>query len=415
MPTTAGNKPFVLLVCNHIEMHAVVAHAGAVLFLIIRSSELSYIKDASIYRKVIGIKNEYSLQEWIDAAHEISRSAQIDHVFSFNELYLKSAYEVARCLGKEFYASPALIELFNNKVKMRKRLAAHQLDELPYAEVESVEQLTGFVRRHKKVILKPVNGLGSVGISVISSLRDIPAAWEWMMVRNKLAINWDEEKPAIMAEKFVKGQEYSIESFSENGEHFINCIVHKFKEKKHFIGQGHLIPAPLSDHQRSTIEEYVTRVLTCMGVVNGPCHTEVILAGDQPVILESHLRPGGARITDLIGYSFGIDVPELWIRQLMGESVKAELLRRSFTGYSCIRFYTPQEKGVLKAVTGKEMAMEDPRILRLEVQKSPGDHINGVARDSFSRVSYAIAKSGSPKTAVNAANKALRQLKFVIE
>lgn len=187
-----------------------------------------------------------------------------------------------------------------HKDQMRRRLAAHAPQHnVPHLVDPSAQDVEAFLTRYREVIIKPGSATGSQLIHHVSTQDQASAALDTIRAAHL--------QPLV--EQFMRGQEYSVESFSYAGDHQIIAITDKYKNQ-HFVEMGHQVPARLTPAQTATIQEAVRAVLTALDHHDGPGHTEVILNDHGCFVVEAHPRLGGDKITTLVELVYGIDLAE---------------------------------------------------------------------------------------------------------
>lgn len=397
--------PHVLVVGGMRFQHRHLHRIGARLTLLTKAGKLDDL-EGDLYSRVLGVQDDAPLDEWQALAETIHRLDSFTACGCFHEIYQEKAARLAQHLGLPAL-SPAAIERTRQKDKMRHALRAAGLDSTPSLVSADPEALAAFATDHGlPLILKPLDGWGSIGVSKIEQLSDIPAALAWMAQSG-----W---QGAVLVERFHEGVEVSVESFSEGGQHALICITQKFKTSHHFIEIGHCLPAVMDEAAVSAIIALIPRMLDCLGVTDGPAHTEVILSRDGPFVIETHARLGGDMIPDLIETVSGVNIGELWARQVAGESVLARVpLLRQPEQFAAIWYVSPHGTGTLVSVAGEEEARAAPGVRQVALTVKVGQQV-GEAHDSFSRAAYVIATGASPEEATQRAQHATSLLSFTL-
>ena len=291
------------------------------------------------YDRIVGIPTSASPDEWIAQALLVQERDPIDALGGFNEVTQPLAALVGAALSLPFH-SGEVIQRQREKHEMRRVLRAAGLDDSPARLVATQEDLQSFAAEHGfPIVLKPADGRGSLGVSIARGDADIPKAMAWFG-------QWASEH-RMLAEKMLQGEEWSVEAFSERGQHRVVCVTQKFKDPHTSVETGHCLPAPLPEPTRAAIQQFVARVLTAIGIDNGPSHTEVFVTPDGPRIVETHARLAGDSVVELIRLASGVDLDELWIRQVAGESVLHQV-PTSLGRWASIAFATPQAVGTLE-------------------------------------------------------------------
>lgn len=363
--------------------------------------------DLTAYERIIAVPVSAPPEEWVELALALHRVDPFFAVGGFHELTQDKAARVAAALGLPFYPLE-VIENTRYKDTMRAALRAAGVDMTMNRRVTSAEEVAEFAAAYGyPVILKPVDGWASTGVSRIGAPEEIEPAVAWARASAPGA--------ALCVEQFLTGEEWSVEAISENGAHHLICVTQKFKEGQHFVELGHRVPATLDQETHAAIYGLVERALTALGITYGPSHTEVIVAADGPHIVETHARPGGDSIPRLVELTFGFDLIDLWVRQALGATVmpEVEAAQRQHP-FAAIWFTTPSATGVLQAVEGQDDAHAVPGVVEIEIQQPVGATLSGL-RDSWSRAACVIATGETPEQALDRAQEAAGQLRFVLD
>ncbi|MFI2228013.1 acetyl-CoA carboxylase biotin carboxylase subunit family protein [Streptomyces fradiae] len=150
------------------------------------------------------------------------------------------------------------------------------------------------------VVAKPVGGTGSHAVTLLRAAEDLPE---------------DRRNRATLLERYVGGREFSVESLSSGGRHTFLGIAEKRTEGEAFVEVAHLMPPPsLGAAGRRRVERAVAELLDAVGLADGPAHTEVKVEGGRVTVIETHTRPGGDGIPDLVRLTRRVD----WRRAALG-------------------------------------------------------------------------------------------------
>lgn len=158
----------------------------------------------------------------------------------------------------------------------------------------------------------------------------------------------------VIVEEYMSGPEVSVETLSIDG----TCHVLQITDKlttgaPHYVEMGHSQPTRHSKEIAKKISETAIAANKAIGIKNGPSHTEIIITGEGPKIVEIGARLGGDCITThLVPLSTGVDMVECNIRIAMGE--KPDISCKYNRG-SAIR-YLSTENGVIKNIKGLDAA-----------------------------------------------------------
>ncbi|MEV6328814.1 ATP-grasp domain-containing protein [Streptomyces sp. NPDC051909] len=211
-----------------------------------------------------------------------------------SEFGVEAADEIAAALGLRGNA-PALSLARRDKARMMEALVA--------AGVRAPRQLQGTApdeilawRREQgldRIVVKPLDSAGSEDVFTCETDQQVKSAVEAIIGKTNLMLRANE---AVLAQEYLDGDEYIINSVSRDGTHWFTDVWISRKamvddRRKIYDFEDLLAP---DDTRLDRILPYVSDVLDALGIVNGPAHTELILTASGPVLLET-----GARISGL--------------------------------------------------------------------------------------------------------------------
>jgi biotin carboxylase len=270
---------------------------------------------------------------------------------------LLPAASIADTLNVATNCSLEAVLCTRNKLRMRQMLVERDFKSIPYARVSSVEELAAFLEKHPRgIILKPIDGVGSQRVFLIKEHSEIEAAFEH-------ATRFGAQ--GLLAEEYIGGAEYSIESLSKRGRHEILAITEKIiSGAPHFIEFGHNQPAVLGAHDQSLIHRATVSLLEQVGHQTGPCHSEVKLYEGQVYIIETQPRIAGDNIWDMTRITTGADLYKETVAHVLGMETS---LRRSTATAAAVRFFRPPV-GKLVRLHGVKEAASLPGVHELVIK-----------------------------------------------
>jgi biotin carboxylase len=367
------------------------------------------LRDPAANAAVIGLPPDAPMVTWLDLATSLHACDPFTHIASFAERDQDRAAAIGEHLGLAMH-STRTVGWVHHKPSMRARLAETGVDDTPYALVGSVAELREFLDRHGyPAVLKPAVGAGSIGISRLTGADDLATA-----LRNAAAESaWT--RGGAMVERLHEGPQYSVEAFSENGEHEVVCVTRKYSSVRGHVEIGHVLPAPLSTQDRDAAARYVGRVLDALEISFGPTHTEIVLTADGPRLIETHTRLGGDRLPYLVHDALGVDLVTLTVRQTLGATGLLDEIRTVLTDtprrYAAIWYAGSAVGGILAGVSVPTPAAEE--VDEVVVEVGPGDRVTPLD-SSDSRLGYARAHGRTADEALRAARAAVTALEFTV-
>lgn len=196
------------------------------------------------------------------------------------------------------------------------------------------------------LIVKPTSKGGKQGITVVNELDELLIAFDY-------AKGNSQEAPVIVEGYIKGGQEYSVESLSFAGHHYIIQVTEKISSgPPHCVELGHHQPAALSTEMRKEVESVVISGLKAVGVDNSSCHTEIKIVEGKIYLIEFNCRPGGDHIAWPLTYlSTGYNYIKGAIQIALGISPKVDYSKFKHC-YAGVYFVTLQS-AYLKPVFDK--------------------------------------------------------------
>ncbi|HWN71223.1 MAG TPA: ATP-grasp domain-containing protein [Haliangium sp.] len=336
-------------------------------------------------------------------ALQIHAERPFDAVFSFTEFGLLPAASIADTLKVATNCSLEAVLCTRNKLRMREMLVERDFKSIPYARVSSVEELAVFLEKYPRgIILKPIDGVGSQGVFLIKERSEIEAAF-------KHATKFGAQ--GLLAEEYVGGAEYSIESLSKSGRHEILAITEKITSgAPHFVEFGHNQPAVLGASEQSLIHRATVSLIEQVGHQTGPCHSEVKLYEGQVYIIETQTRTGGDNIWDMTRITTGADLYKETVAHVLGMET---LPRRSTAATAAVRFFKPPA-GKLARLHGVKEAASLPGVHELVIKVKEGEQVKE-AISSPTRAGYVVTTGPTLESAIAVSRQVMDMVVFSVE
>ena len=144
-----------------------------------------------------------------------------------------------------------------------------------------------------KVIVKPMDSAGSDDVTLCRSMQEAEKAFNHIMGKvNGLGL----VNNAVLVQEYLEGQEYVIDMVSRDGEHKVAAIWPYDRRAVNgagFVLFGQRLLLADDPHCRELIE-YQKKVITALGIRNGPSHGEVKWCKGEPVLVEVGARCHGS-------------------------------------------------------------------------------------------------------------------------
>jgi biotin carboxylase len=315
-------------------------------------------------------------------ARRIHSLKPLTAVVSFTELGLETAAVIADALGvRGLELWPVSVTRY--KDWMRRVLADRPHLTVAWRRVSSPTDVERFYSEHgPAIIVKPVNGAASVGVTQIKSVEQMREALKrpgWL------------RDGAYLAEKLVDGSElYSCETLTLGGRHTIVTF-----SSTQLVGYPYALatytmvpPPPGFERIRDDIVKTVREFLNAIGLTWGVTHTELKVDSDgRPVIIESQTRVGGDRIWRMAELTTGVSQVAAVLRGLVDDSVSVPHLPPSTSVGVFFCLLAPAGRVRRTAALAELAAIEG--VLDSRVDITPGQEL-GPITDNTQRRGYVL-------------------------
>lgn len=232
------------------------------------------------------------------------------------ESALPCMYYVAEGLGSPCNSEECQA-LTANKYTMREQMRKCGVSIPSY---QAIKSKTEKILIPFPIIVKPADSGGSRGVTLVNNQEELEAALD-------RAFDYSTNQ-TVMIEQFIVGREFSIETISCKGKHYVLQITDKVTtEAPYFVELAHHQPADLTAKQRTDITNLTIQMLDALKIENSAGHTEIKM--DErgiPYIIEMGPRMGGDYISsDLVRLSTGYDFVKGVLEVATGQFVEPVL------------------------------------------------------------------------------------------
>lgn len=372
-------------------------------YVIKRAKELGYyvlVLDADPHAMGYRYADEHAVINIVDeeGCLAYAREKKVDGVLTAaTDFSVLSVSRIASELGLPGinYASAKLIK---NKAAVRKCLYDARADDTGYSfEIASLEEASAILPQVRfPVMVKPCDGSGSRGASRVDGPDGFLEACSFAMSGSITH--------RAVAEPFVEGKEYGVESFVEHGEIHVLAIMQKaMTDPPYYSELGHAIPSGLSVEMEEKVRDCVRRALVAMGVNHGSMNMDILIGPDNDVhIIDVGARMGGNLIgSHIIPFGTGIDYMGNMIKAAVSDPTDWSLVGKPVPVATKLLALTP---GVVAALPDFTGIAERFNVL-VEHHLHVGDTISPY-RTNLDGCGYVVALDGHVEAAIRRAAEA---------
>lgn len=301
----------------------------------------------------------------------------IDGVLTTSDYPVRS---VAYICDKMGLTGPTIdaAHLCTDKYLLRQHLAKNQFFVPQFKIIKSKETL--YEIDYFPCVIKPVDSSGSRGVQKVNNLNELHDAYVHSLKYSNSA--------NVIVEEFIDGDEYSVETLTQNGNTSIIAITEKTvmgDKGIYFVEDRHIIPANISNENILAISEIVIKVIHSLDLGNSPTHTELKISKKGIFIIEIGARLGGDFITsDLVPLATGVDMLENAINIALNKKIDTSSTIKKYSG---IQFITTENYKLV------ENFLKDENPLVVKQLINPFKDVQ--LKSSFDRLGYFIVQANT--------------------
>lgn len=262
------------------------------------------------------------------------------------------------------------VEILCNKDRFRKFLSENGFNAPRSGGYRTKEEVLADLDRYSlPVIMKPVDSSGSKGATVLHSPDNAEEAAEF-------AFSFSRSHRVIVEEYLEKKHPYLIggDVFVIGGKivqwGLLNC--HRDPEVNPLVPVGKSYPLKLEDKDVQHVREVLQKMVDKLNIRTGALNVELIVdKNDRVWPIDIGPRSGGNMIPDLLGYIFGVDIPELCVKAAMGDSVDMKA-SEGIPYYATHNLHTA-ENGIFEGIDFDEIL--EKKIIKKCIYKEKGDPV----------------------------------------
>jgi len=235
------------------------------------------------------------------AAAALHRWRPISRVLTVAERLVLTAGRLRGALGLPGFSLEQML-VFRDKAVMKRHFRAHGLRTPEFMEIERPTDALPMLKRHGRIVLKPLREMGSSGVYHVDSPAELV----------RLSVDGLADYGAYEAEEFIDGELYHVDGVVEEGRP-VAAIASRYLDPtdNYARGLGFRSVAVDDGPARDTVLEFSRRVHAAVPWFSGVTHLEVFLdRRSEPVLCEIGARPGGGGIPASFHHRYGIVLTE---------------------------------------------------------------------------------------------------------
>ena len=333
----------------------------------------------------------------IDGLLELVREKGVDGVFCGpSEFNLRNVIKLCELAGLPCYTTMDVWDRCANKDVFKSYCRQYGVDCTPEYPIDQSTPMCELEKIDYPIIIKPVDGSSSAGISVCKSASDVPAALEKAYAASK--------SKKIIAEKYIEngGEIFSVRYMLRDGEAYpYFCMDTYVADPIHrtslISGYTHA-PSKYMDYYMKNMDAAVRRMLKGMGLKNGTAFIQSLPCDGKIYFHEMGYRLSGGMIFKLTEPLTHVHDMNMMLRYAVGggsiTEEEANAIDLSCGGRFGCQLMMPLDIGTIGKIEGVEEMSKHPAVVDYLQYYHVGDTITqkniGTLGQHFGRVTFIV-------------------------
>lgn len=314
----------------------------------------------------------------IEGLSKLVKSKDVDGVFCGpSEFNLKNVIDLCDKIGLPCYATPQQWDICSNKDVFKKFC---RLNNVPTAEEYNIEifrQEGNDASVVYPVIIKPVDGCSSKGISICNNRNDVLSAYEYALAASKCK--------RVVIEQYIDngGSIFSFRYILDEGHYYpylaFDTYIADPISKKCLISAFTYFPSSLTESFLKDLDKNIQNMFKDMGLKNGVAFIQAIPYKGKLYCHEMGYRLSGGMIYKITEPLIGINDMKMMLRYALGEKIVTddELKKVTLKPHDTVmaQLMLPLECGTIGLVEGLEEILSLPNVVDFLQYYNVGDTI----------------------------------------
>jgi biotin carboxylase len=240
--------------------------------------------------------------------------------------------------------------------------------------------------------------------------KDVHKAQTYLQYGNAInEIRRNYPKDIILAEEYLEGTQYLIETLTVNNKtNIIAIIEQKITFTGRFIVTGYKMILEHENKFYHSLKEAVRFIINKHGMKEGPCHLEIRHVKNEWKLIEINPRISGGAMNSFIETAYGINLVKETLKLAVGNKTDLEYKYKKET---FLQYLIVPKEGILIKVTGRNKALACRGIESVYIKPKKESIIIPPISMAY-RYAYVIATGKTAHDAEENAKYGASQIKF---
>lgn len=314
----------------------------------------------------------------MDGLTRLVKNKKVDGVFCGpSEFNLRNVIALCERVGLPCYATPKQWEICSNKETFKEFCRRNNVPTAQEYDIESFRRPENDSEVEYPLIVKPVDGCSSKGISICKNRQDVLRAYEYAMENSKCG--------KVIIEQYIDngGSIFSFRYILDEGKYYpyltFDTYIADPIQKKCLISAFTFFPSSYTDLFIRDLDKKIQNMILDMGLKNGVAFIQAIPYKGKIYCHEMGYRLSGGMIYKITEPLMGINDMKMMLRYALGEQIATneEIQRielRKNDGVMA-QLMIPLECGIIDSVQGLDEILLFPNVIDFLQYYNVGDSI----------------------------------------
>lgn len=338
----------------------------------------------------------------------LCQEKQVDGIFCGpSEFNLRNAIQTAAAANLPCYTTMEVWDRCANKDVFKSYCREHNVDCTPEYAIDLDTPFEELQTIPYPIIIKPVDGCSSAGISVCRSAEEVRPALEKAYAASK--------RRCIIAEKYIEndGEIFSVRYLLRDGEAYpyfmMDTYVADPVHRTSLISRYTCAPSKYADYYMTHMDANVRKMLKGMGLTNGTAFIQSLPCDGKIYFHEMGYRLSGGMLFKLTEPLTGINDMQVMLRGAVGGSYALDeeiaQIDLSCHGKRGCQFMLPLNAGTIDHISGLNEVLSHSAVCDCIQYYREGDTIApatiGTLGQHFCRITFIVDSAAEEKELIH--------------
>lgn len=310
---------------------------------------------------------------------KLVKAKHIDGVFCGpSEFNLKNVIGLCDKVGLPCYATPQQWEMCSNKEVFKEFCRKNNVPTAQEYDIHIFQRDGEDIGVEFPVIVKPVDGCSSKGISICKNRKDVLEAYEYALTASTCK--------KVVIEQYIDngGSIFSFRYILDNGKYYPYLIFDTYiadpVKKKCLISAFTFFPSALTELFFNELDQNIQKMFKDMGLKNGVAFVQAIPYKGKIYCHEMGYRLSGGMIYKITEPLMGINDMKMMLRYSLGEPIitESEIHKINLRNGNIVfaQLMLPLECGTISSINGLDEILEMSSIVDFLQYYYVGDTIS---------------------------------------